>query len=126
MKRIIFGAVVLAAVAAVAGVASGMASAAPSCRAYVQTQSGRYEGVVNTNYRTSCPFARNVAQASLRKIVASGGWYRGGFTTSAYSPVTGMWYHVSCSANGDLYDGGMNVDCRAGVGARVVYRAWSD
>lgn len=126
MKRIIFSVVVLVAVAVAAGVASGKASAAPSCHAYVQTQTGRYTGVVDTNYRTSCPFARNVTQASLRKLVAAGGWFHGSFTTSAYSPVTGMWYRVGCSAHGDLYDSVMNVDCRAGVGARVVYRAWSD
>jgi hypothetical protein len=125
MKRIIFGIAVVAALAAVAGFASGKAEAAPSCYAYVQTQSGRYEGVVTTSYHTSCPFARNAAQASLRYIVAAGGRFHGSFTTSAYSPVTHMWYRVRCFAYGDLYAGAMNVDCRAGIGARVVYRAWS-
>src|SRR5262245_24100736 len=120
-----FGSVMVALLAAVAGFASGKAAAAPSCRAYVQTQSGSYEGVVTTSYRTSCPFARNVTRASLRYIVAEGGRFHGSFTTSAYSPVTYMWYRVRCSAYGDLYQGAMNVDCRAGVGARVVYRAWS-
>jgi hypothetical protein len=126
MKRVTFVVVVvIAGLAVAAGFATSKASAAPSCHAYVQTQSGRYEGVVDTNYRTSCPFARNVAAASLRQITAAGGRFHGTFTTSAYSPVTGMWYRARCSAYGDLYNGAMNVDCRAGIGARVVYRAWT-
>jgi hypothetical protein len=125
MKRIIFGIVVVAALSVTAGFASGKAEAAPSCYMYVQTQAGRYEGVVTTSYRTSCPFAQNVAQASLRYIVAAGGRGDGPFTTSAYSPVTHMRYRVRCFAYGDLYARAMNVDCRAGIGARVTYRAWS-
>ena len=127
MRGIIFGVVVVAAIAA-AGFATGeaSASAAPSCYAHVQTQTGNFTGVVGANYHTSCPFARNVAQASLRNIIASGGRYHGPLTTSAYSPVTGMWYRVNCSANGDLYLGAMNADCQAGIGAHVTYRAWSD
>jgi hypothetical protein len=126
MKRSIFSIVAVAALAVAAGFATGQASAAPSCYAHVQTQTGNFTGLVGANYQTSCPFARNVAQASLRGIIASGGRYHGPLRTSAYSPVTGMWYRVNCSAYGDLYLGAMNVDCQAGIGAHVTYRAWSD
>jgi hypothetical protein len=125
MRKFIFGIVAVAAVAVVAGFATGKAAAAPSCYASVQTPTGHYHGVVTTNYHTTCPFARNVAQASLLHVIAAGGRYHGSFTTSAYSPVTYLWYRVRCSAYGDLFNGAINVDCRAGIGARVVYRAWS-
>jgi hypothetical protein len=100
------------------------ASRAASCYVTVPTQLGTFDGVVDRSERTSCPFARNVVRASLRRIVATGGVGTGAFTTSAYSPVTYKWYTVRCYAVGDLYDA-LRVDCRAGIGARVIYRAWS-
>jgi hypothetical protein len=100
------------------------ASKPASCYVTVPTQLGTFDGVVDRSDRTSCPFARNVAQASLLRIVATGGVGRGAFTTSAWSPVTHRWYTVRCAAYGDVYDK-VRVDCRAGIGARVIYRAWA-
>lgn len=124
MKRFIFGLVAIAAFAMI-GLGTGRAAAASSCSALVHTRAGSYEGVVDRSDRTSCPFARNVARTTLRFVVAAGGVGDGPIATRAYSPVTRKWYSVRCLANGDLYRSVMRVDCRAGIGAHVVYRAWS-
>jgi hypothetical protein len=114
------------ALAAVASFGAARAEAASLCRAYISTQSGPFEGVVYRSYRTSCPFARNVAAAAMRRIVAAGGAGNGRFTARAYSPVTGRSYRATCSANGDVWTArGAVVDCRAGFGACVLFRAWS-
>lgn len=87
---------------------------------------GQYvSGYVSASYHTSCPFARRVALASERFIIRAGGAGDGDFYTLAYSPVTRRWYRAHCFAHGDIYRSfGIRVDCRAGIGARVVYRAW--
>jgi hypothetical protein len=113
------------AVAAFAASTSGAQAASP-CRAYVNTARGPFEGVVYRNVNASCPFARNVAAASMRVIVRAGGVGNGSFSTRAYSPVTHKLYRVRCDANGSLYTSErISVDCRAGIRARVLFRAWS-
>jgi|SRR5580765_2139820 len=100
----------------------------PSCYVVILTQTGEYRGDVDANFHTSCPFAQNVARASLRRIIQFGGRYNGPLTTTAYSPVTGLWYRVDCNAYGDLFHIGMDVTCHAGKGAAISYRAhgeWS-
>lgn len=106
--------------------AASVASASPSlnCRVSVSTTGKRFSGIVLRSDHTSCPFARNVTLASLTLILRSGGAGDGDFYVRAYSPVTLKWYRVHCWAHGDIRSTyGMNVDCRAGIGARVIYHA---
>jgi hypothetical protein len=105
---------------------AGAVPATPGCVFDALVGGRLYTGHVGRSSRTSCPFARAVGRASLRVIVDAGGAGDGDFYTRAYSPVTHRSYRVHCFANGDLDDPayGMRVDCRAGIGARVVYRAW--
>ena len=125
MKRIL---VILGVVIGLAVVAAPVASASPSgsCTMSVRTQAGWFNGRVTRSSQTSCLFARNVASASLRAIIRMGGVGNGPIQVRAYSPVTHATYRVSCHANGDIWSRrGVAVDCRAGIGARVAYRAWS-
>jgi hypothetical protein len=107
------------------GLAQAPAADAASCYVRVYTQYGTFQGTVLRSFHTSCPFAKNVTRASLRYIIAAGGAGDGDFYTRAYSPVTHKLYYVHCFANGDLYNSVVRVDCRAGIGARVIYRASS-
>jgi hypothetical protein len=119
--------VLVAVLSAVVLVTSAVARSSGSCRVGFWVAPHYYSGVVTRSVRTSCPFARNVTRASLRLIIRSGGAGDGDFYVRAWSPVTGRWYRVHCEANGDLYSAdGIRADCRAGVGARVLYRAWSN
>jgi hypothetical protein len=118
-------AIALAAATFAAAALSAEAASSARCTVAVHTPTGWYKCYVIRNVRTSCPFARSVARASLRVIVRAGGAGNGWFSTRAYSPVTRRWYRVRCFANGNVYTSrGITVDCRAGIGARVVYRAW--
>jgi len=125
LTKFIASMVVVAALAVAASV-TGKAEAATSCTVAVQTQSGPFHGYVTRSDRTSCPFARNVARASLLAILRAGGARGGSFTTLAYSPVTRAWYRVRCFAYGNVWTRrGATVDCWAGIGAHVVYRTRS-
>jgi hypothetical protein len=118
-------AVALALATLSAGASSAQATSSSRCTVYIHTPTGSYSGYVIRSVRTSCPFARAVARASLRVIVRAGGSGNGFFSTRAYSPVTHRWYRVRCAGSGNVYTRrGVTVDCRAGIGARVVYRAW--
>lgn len=100
------------------------AGAATPCSVSVRADGRTFYGQVVRSVRTSCPFARNVTRASLRFIVRAGGVGDGDFYVWASSPVTHRWYRAHCWANGDLRSSsGMRVDCRAGIGARVIYHA---
>lgn len=117
--------VTLAAVLTIAVLTTTEVQAATKGSCFVSVKaSGRfYDGFVQRSYRTSCPFAQNVTRASLKFIIRHGGVGNGDFYVWASSPVTHRWYHAHCFAGGDLDYGGIRVDCRAGHGARVVYRA---
>jgi hypothetical protein len=96
-----------------------------SCAVRVYVQGKYFSGRVIRSYHTSCPFAQNVTRESLRYIIIAGGAGDGDFYLNAWSPVTRKSYLVHCFANGDISSSyGVHVDCRAGIGARVVYRAW--
>ena len=124
MKKFLVLAALLAALAATS-VAS--ASSNLSCRVSVYTTGKYFSGVVLRSDHTSCPFARNVTRVSLALIIHSGGAGDGDFYVRAYSPVTIKWYLVHCFAHGDIRSTyGIQVDCRAGIGARVVYHAWQN
>lgn len=121
-----FMAAFLAAVLALAAAPVTGAHSTGSCRVGFYAGGKFYSGLVTKSIRTSCPFARNVTKASLRFIIHHGGSGDGDFFVFAWSPVTQKWYHVHCFANGDLYNSyGIRADCRAGIGARVKYRAHS-
>ncbi len=110
-------------------IAASTASASPSlsCRVSVHTAAKYFSGIVLRSDHTSCPFAQNVTRASLALIIRSGGAGDGDFYVNAYSPITLKWYRVHCDAHGDIRSSyGMHVDCRAGIGARVIYRAWQN
>lgn len=95
-----------------------------SCGVRVVVDGEVYGGSVQRSYHTSCPFARNVVRASLRYIILAGAAGDGDFYTYAWSPVTLREYRVHCFAHGILdAPVGIRVDCRAGIGARVVYVA---
>jgi hypothetical protein len=68
------------------------------------------QGGISVNSHTSCPFAQNVRSA----WESSGG----ASTVSAYSPVTGLTYTLSCTATGTGYEvcssGGNYVEFAAG------------
>jgi hypothetical protein len=119
---------VLAVVLAIAVLSGTEVQAATKGSCYISMEVGGqfYDGYVTRSYHTSCPFARNVTRASLKFIIRHGGAGNGDFYVFAWSPVTGRWYHVHCFAGGDLYASyGNRVDCRAGLGARVIYRAYA-
>lgn len=121
MKKL---ALIVAIAAALMLVASAGARASGSCRVGFWVGDHYYSGLVTRSVRTSCPFARNVTRASLRVIIRAGGVGDGDFYTRAWSPVTGRWYRVHCYANGDLWTPqGIRADCRAGIGARVIFNA---
>lgn len=63
---------------------------------------------VGVNSTTSCPFARNVWQATTVSRSTS--------STGAYSPVTGKWYDLRCSSNERW------LICRGGVNAEVFMK----
>lgn len=131
------GAGVLSFVAALGFVAAILATGAPAaktapssrCNIAVRTLRGRFSGIVTRRVGSSCLFARRVGEVSLRAIIRTGSAGNGDFSTRAYKRVTGGWYRVRCSANGDLYSQrGISVDCRAGTKAgdrtvRVLYQA---
>lgn len=119
---------ILAAVFALSAVVgTAQASTRGSCLVTVGAGGQVYAGLVTRSVRTSCPFARNVTRASLRFIIRHGGVGDGDFYVFAWSPVTRRWYHVHCFANGDLRASyGMRVSCRAGIGALVRFRAWTE
>lgn len=75
---------------------------------YVYGPSRTCESGLGVNSTTSCPFARNVWQATIVS--------RGTSSTSAYSPVTGKWYNLRCSSNSTW------LICRGGVNAEVFMR----
>jgi hypothetical protein len=107
-----------------AGVAKAPAAESLSCGVRVYVEGEYYGGTVLRSDHTSCPFAQNVVRSSLRFIIWSGGAGDGDFYTYAWSPVTLKNYRVHCFAHGDLNDYyGVHVDCRAGIGARVIYHA---
>src|SRR5262245_43693994 len=123
-RTLAISAIVLLAALTAGFTASRADAASYTCRAYAQTQRGPFAGTVTASTHTSCPFARAVFGASLRRIVAAGGVGNGSFSTRAYSPVTRRWYRVRCDANGSLYTNErMKVDCRAGLGARIAFLA---
>ena len=125
-KHVLSIAVVAALAVAAFAASASSAQAASRCTVYANTAKGPYAGDVTRSVRTSCPFSRAVFGASIRVIVNAGGVGNGTFSTRSYSPVTKRWYRVRCAANGSLYTREhMTVDCRAGIGARVVYRAWA-
>lgn len=75
---------------------------------YVYGPNRMCESGLGVNSTTSCPFARNVWQAtSVSRDTSS---------TSAYSPVTGKWYNLRCSSNQQW------LICRGGVNAEVFMR----
>jgi hypothetical protein len=118
--------VALISVAVLATSAVARSSGSGSCRVGFWLGPHYYSGVVTRSVRTSCPFARNVTRVSLRFIIRAGGAGDGDFYVRAWSPITVRWYRVHCDAHGDLYSGGVRADCRAGHGAHVLYRAWSN
>lgn len=115
----------LTAVLALAGAAATGARAQPAlgCTVNVWIGGETYSGAVVRSINTSCPFARRVTAASLRFVVVHGGAGNGDFYVTVWSPVTYRWYRMHCYANGDINNGGIRVDCRGGIGARVVYIA---
>jgi hypothetical protein len=126
MKRLLSTAAIVAIFVASSLANIGHSATTRSCATSVRVAGREYVGTVTRSIRTSCPFARNVERAALRQIVRAGGAGDGDLWTVAYSPVTLRWYAVHCTADGDLYRGvGIHVDCRAGVGARVVFWAWA-
>jgi hypothetical protein len=98
------------------------------CNITVRTLHGRFSGTVTRSVPMSCPFARNVAELSLRAIIRTGGSGNGHFRTRASSPPA-RHYRLRCAATGNLYmRRGISVDCRAGTWAggkavRVLYQA---
>jgi hypothetical protein len=90
---------------------------------------GSFSGAVTRSVPASCPFARKVAETSLRAIIRTGGDGNGRFSTYASSPRIARRYRLRCTARGNLYSRlGLSVDCHAGTGAggeaaRVLYRA---
>jgi hypothetical protein len=99
------------------------------CNITVRVLRGRFSGSVTRSVPASCPFARKVAETSLRAIIGAGGGGNGYFSTRAYSPRAPRGYRLHCTATGNLYARrGISVDCRAGTGAggkavRVLYLA---
>lgn len=125
MTRKLLATLALAA-ALVLSAQAGAAAGSSRLHCFIRVRAGgsAYLGRVTRSVRTSCPFARNVARASLRFVIRHGGAGDGDFYVFAWSPVTRRWYRTHCFADGDLYStSGSRVDCRAGHGARVVYRA---
>ena len=124
------GPIVLGLASALALVTATFAAGAPTasatsphCKIAARTMRGSYSGTVTGRAGTPCPFAREIAEASLRSIIRSGSAGNGNFSTRTHSRVTGRWYRVGCAAKGELYSRrGITVDCRAG-GVRVLYLA---
>jgi hypothetical protein len=81
---------------------------APGGKECARSGTGPYAAVGTDNESTSCPFAINVQAAYLES-----GLDGGPGTVTAYSPVTGKTYDLSCS-------GSQPVLCTGGVAARVV------
>lgn len=75
---------------------------------YVYGPSRICESGLGVNSTTTCPFARNVWQATVVS--------RNTYSTSAYSPVTGKWYNLRCLSNSTW------LICRGGVNAEVFMR----
>lgn len=122
MKRLALIAV-MAATCAMATTTAAPARTNLGCYVNLWVSGKTYTGRVVRSYHTSCPFAKRVTAASLRFIVTHGGSGDGDFYVRAYSPVTFRWYRMHCFADGDIYGSGIHVDCRGGIGARVVYNA---
>lgn len=95
-----------------------------SNRCYTQSYiNGKWwTGNVTVSLHTSCPFAQRVTRAAISFMVRHGGVGDGDFYVRVYSPVTYKWYTMDCAAHGDLRTT-MYVDCRGGIGARVVFTA---
>lgn len=123
--NVLFG--LLAATLAMLAISVAPAASSSRLGCYVNVLvSGRtYTGTVTRSYRTSCPFAKRVTASSLRYIVKRGGAGDGDFYVTVWSPVTLKWYRMWCLADGDIHDPslGVHVDCRGGIGARVIYTA---
>jgi hypothetical protein len=71
-----------------AGASTAPGALSSRCDITVRTLRGRFSGSVTRSVPTSCPFARNVAEISLRTIIRSGGAGSGHFSTRVSSPDT--------------------------------------
>jgi hypothetical protein len=97
-----------------------------SCFATGYAGGYRWHGTLGTSRATSCPFAQRVMRSATNYIVRHGGAGNGNFYVRVYSPVTLKWYWMNCEADGDIHAAqGIRVDCRGGIGARVVWTAYA-
>jgi hypothetical protein len=119
----------LVAAAFAMGAPAGKATRSSHCDITARMLRGSFSGAVTRSVPASCPFARKVAETSLRAIIRTGGDGNGRFSTYASSPRIARRYRLRCTARGNLYSRlGLSVDCHAGTGAggeaaRVLYRA---
>jgi septal ring factor EnvC (AmiA/AmiB activator) len=97
-----------AAQAAAAQAAAAQAAAAKAAAAAAQPQTTSCNANVSAGANTTCAFALNVESA----YYASGGGYS---TVSVYSPVTGLYYGMTCTP-------GVPTVCRGGNNAVVYIR----
>ena len=97
-----------AAKAAAAQAAAAQAAAAKASAAAAQPQTTSCDANVSAGPNTTCAFALNVESA----YYASGGGYS---TVSVYSPVTGLYYGMTCTP-------GVPTVCRGGNNAVVYIR----
>ena len=88
--------------------AAQAAAAKTAAQAPAQPQMTACDGNVSAGANTSCPFALNVESA----YYASGGGYS---TVSVYSPVTGLYYAMTCTP-------GVPTVCSGGNNAVVEIR----
>jgi septal ring factor EnvC (AmiA/AmiB activator) len=94
--------------AAAAQAAAAQAAAAKAAAAAAQPQTTSCDANVSAGANTTCVFALNVESA----YYASGGGYS---TVSVYSPVTGLYYGMTCTP-------GVPTVCRGGNNAVVYIR----